>query len=66
MVMLGVTCIKIGLVTAAAAHLGWLFCGAEQGLGKDGGHGKGRGPIPSRRLAVPEEGEGTVLQLALL
>lgn len=48
--MLGVTCIKIGLFTAAAAHLGWLFCGAEQvgdspwarAVGKDVPHSQRR------------------------
>lgn len=47
--MLGVMCIKIGLITAAAARLGWLFCGAEQGQGDNDGNrvmGKDVPPFP--------------------
>lgn len=66
--MLGVMCIKIGLFTAAAAHLGWLFCGAEQvwgspwarALGQDVPHSLrragssqgGRGHIPAARFVL--------------
>lgn len=67
-VMLGVMCIKIGLFTAAAAHLGWLFCGAEQvgdspwarAVGKDVPHSQrragssrgGRGHISAARFVL--------------
>lgn len=50
MVMLGVMCIKISVFTAAAAHLGWLFCGAEQ-VGDSPGPGLWKGCAP-----FPQEG----------
>lgn len=65
MVILGVMCIKISLFTAAAAHLGWLFCGAEQVGDSPWARSVGKGVSHSQRMAVLREGEGTFLLLAL-